>query len=236
MTTTFAGIVIKWLGQACFLLSLGGGTHILIDPPHPEVGYAISARSIATDAVFVSHNHPDHNFVEAAIGTPQIVTGLTQPGTTDGTMLNGRLVYKRIFAYHDNEQGKLRGPDTITVFQANGLRIVHLGDLGQLALTPDQIQQIGHVDVLMIPVGGFFTIDGNQAVEIVRELHPRVILPMHYGTPALTPDLRDKLAPADGFLAAMKGIAQVVTVKKRDLTLSVKSLPKKTTIYILRYE
>jgi len=73
-------------------------------------------------------------------------------------------------------------------------------------------------------------------VEIVRELHPRVILPMHYGTPALTPDLRDKLAPADGFLAAMKGIAQVVTVKKRDLTLSVKSLPKKTTIYILRYE
>jgi len=236
LNTTFAAIVFKWLGQACFLLSLGGSSHILIDPPHPQIGYAVAAHSIPADAVFVSHNHPDHNFVEAAMGAPQVVEPLTQPGSTDGKLLDGKLVYNRIFAYHDNEEGRQRGPDTITVFQANGLRIVHLGDLGQFALTPEQISQIGHVDVLMIPVGGFFTIDGNQAAEIVRELQPRVILPMHYGTPALTPDLRSKLAPADTFLAAMKGKAKVVVVHGRDLKLSVKTLPKSQTIYILRYQ
>jgi len=236
MHTTFAGIVIKWLGQACFLLSLGGGSHILIDPPHPQVGYAITANSIACDAVFVSHEHMDHNFVEAAIGSPPIVEPLSGPGVASGTELGGRLEYQRIFAYHDNEHGALRGPDTITVFEANGLRIVHLGDLGQLALTQDQISEIGHVDVLMIPVGGFYTIDGNQAAEIVRELKPRVILPMHNGTPALNPDLQSKLAPADVFIGAMKGKADIVRVTDRTLTLSVHSLPKKATIYLLPYE
>lgn len=114
--------------------------------------------------------------------------------------------------------------------------VYHLGDLGQLALTPAQVKAIGRIDILMIPVGGFFTIDGPQAAAIVAQLHPRVILPMHYATPALNPDLRSKLAPPVGFLAAMKGHAAIVSVHSRDLTLSPKTLPKTPTIYLLRYE
>ena len=234
--------IIRWLGQACFLITTLAGTHILIDPPHPQVGYHIVAGTIPAQVVFVSHEHPDHNFVEAAMDNPTVVNPLSQPGTANGKVSTPRgnktevINYQRIFAYHDNVQGKQRGADTITVVQTGGLRIVHLGDLGQLALTPEQIHEIGRVDVLMIPVGGFYTIDGTQAAAIAAQLHPRVIIPMHYGTPALSADLRTKLAPPDAFLTAMAGKANVVRIRARDLRLSPKTLPKTPTIYMLRYE
>lgn len=234
-------LIIRWLGQACFLLWTLTGPHLLIDPPNPQVGYHIAAHSIAADEVFVSHEHPDHNYVAAAQGTPHdrfVLTGPLDPVTATDykTSVAGRFDNERIFAYHDNVQGKQRGPDTITVMQEGGLRVCHLGDLGQFSLTPEQIKEIGRVDVLMIPVGGFFTIDGPQAAAVVGQLRPRVILPMHYRTAALNPDLRAKLAPPDAFLAAMKGKAAVVRVPARDLTLSPRTLPKTPTIYLLRYE
>ena len=234
-----AALVIRWLGQACFLLTTAGGTHALIDPPNPQVGYHVAAHSIPADIVFVSHNHPDHNYVEAAQGKPEIVeplAGLCDTETSSLSDGSDGYKYKRLSAYHDNVQGAKRGLDTITVLRMGNLRVCHLGDLGQFSLMPAQVKAIGHVDILMIPVGGFFTIDGPQAAAIVAELHPRVILPMHYRTPALNPDLRAKLAPPDAFLAAMRGKAQVVHVRARDLSLSPTTLPKKPTIYLLRYE
>ncbi len=157
-------------------------------------------------------------------------------GIDSSQIHDGDYYYARLSAYHDNVHGAKRGPDTITVIQTGGLNICHLGDLGQLALTPNQVRNIGHVDILMIPIGGFFTIDGPQAAAIVAQLHPRVILPMHYGTPALNPYLRSKLAPPAAFLTAMRGKAKIVSVKARDLSLSPKTLPKAPTIYLLRYE
>lgn len=247
-------LILRWLGQACFLLTTLAGSHILIDPPHPAVGYHITAHSIPANVVFVSHEHPDHNYVEAAAavgGTPPKVIqplplsqgserengtfSFAHSGTKSGAEAD-KFTFERISAYHDNNGGTQRGPDTITVIQTGGLRVCHLGDLGQLALTPSQIKAIGHVDVLMIPAGGFFTIDGPQAAAIVRQLHPRVILPMHYGTPALAPDLRTKLAPPDSFIRAMQGQAKVVHLTSRDLRLSPQTLPKTPTIYLLRYE
>ena len=212
----FAALVIRWLGQACFLLTTGAGAHLLIDPPGPQVGYHVAAHSLPADSVFVSHHHPDHDYVEAAQGKPEVIEPLTGPRDTEsGSLSDGGEVYRyeRLAAYHDNVRGAKRGPDTITVLSAGGLRVCHLGDLGQLALTPRQVQEIGRVDVLMIPVGGFFTIDGPQAAIIVGQLHPRVILPMHYGTPALNPGLRAKLAPPGAFLSAMRGKAGVVHVR-----------------------
>jgi len=276
-------LIIRWLGQACFLLSALTGTHILVDPPNPQVGYHIAAHSVPAGAVFVSHEHPDHNYTAAARGT----SGAYGPGGTPGTgrysiiqpgpaptpqqfdvlsdsfshhpisiapspapgwektgdvnaALEGQtplmVPYERIFAYHDDVHGAKRGTDIITVFQTGGLRVCHLGDLGQLSLTPEQVREVGHVDVLMIPVGGFFTVDGPQAAAIVGQLHPRVILPMHYRTAALNPDLRAKLAPPEAFLTAMRGKAAVIRVSARDLTLSPQTLPKTPTIYLLRYE
>ena len=245
--------VIRWLGQACFLITTLAGSHLLIDPPHPEIGYHIAAHSIPADVVFVSHNHPDHNFVDAAEGHPfivqpsgnikQSVAENTQGNVTysgnfidSGTSKSKEYSFQRIFAYHDNVHGAKRGFDTITVLHTGGLSICHLGDLGQLALTPNQIHEIGHVDILMIPVGGFFTIDGTNAAKIVAQLHPHVILPMHYQTPALSADIKSKLAPPDAFLAAMQGHAKIVHIGARDLNLSPSTLPKTPTIYLLRYE
>lgn len=245
--------VIRWLGQACFLIMTLGGAQILIDPPAPSVGYHITAHSIPADIVFVSHEHSDHNYVAAAKptprGTPEFVSPLPPP-TPPNTEEYGDLSYtfgspglpaetikaRQVFAYHDDVHGKERGPDTITILQTGGLRIVHMGDIGETVLTDAQIAAIGRVDVLMIPVGGFFTVDGAQAARLVEQLKPRVIIPMHYRTQMLNADLHAKLHPRDEFLSAMQGKAQIIYAKARDLKLSPKTLPKTPTIYVLRYQ
>ena len=242
--------VIRWLGQACFLITTLMGTRVLIDPPNPQVGYHISAHSIPANIVFVSHEHPDHNFTQAAsnigVQSPRVIQPL--PLTVDNVRQDGmytfgpkgdeveKLVFRRISAYHDDNGGKQRGPDTVTVLTTGGLRIVHMGDIGELTLTEDQVKEIGHVDVLMIPIGGFFTVDGTQAAALVGQLHPRVIIPMHYGTAALNPGLRSKLASPQAFLAAMRGKATVVHIRARDLRLSPRTLPATPTVYLLRYQ
>ncbi len=242
--------MFRWLGQACFLLTTLMGTRILIDPPHPQVGYAIAAHSVPANLVFVSHTHFDHNFVEAAAPIAGNIPHVEQPLPLSATLQEtsgaysfgptgaevDKVTFERLSAFHDNNGGKERGPDTLTVIETGGLRIVHMGDIGQLQLTPEQVTAIGRVDVLMLPVGGFFTVDGPQAAALVEQLKPRVILPMHYATPALSADLQAKLAPAAPFLAAMKGHAQIVTMKTRDLRLSPKTLPKTPTVYVLRYQ
>jgi len=244
--------VIRWLGQACFLLLTLGGAHVLIDPPAPAIGYHIAARSLPADLVLVSHEHSDHNFVQAAAPTeraaPKIISPLPLQALTplhykQGTYSFGakalsadQVVFTRIPAYHDSVRGQERGPDTLTVVETGGLRIAHMGDIGELALTPEQVSALGRIDVLMIPVGGYFTVDGSQAAALVAQLHPRAIIPMHYRTQALTPQLKTKLAPVDGFLLAMRGKANVVHVSTRDLSLSPATLPKTPTIYILRYQ
>lgn len=243
--------IIRWLGQACFLLMTLGGAHVLIDPPAPAIGYHVAARSIPADLVLVSHEHSDHNFVQAAAPTPRAAPEIVQPlalqalnplhykqGTYSygaGQLAADRVVFTRIPAFHDNVQGQERGPDTVTLIETGGLRIAHMGDIGELQLTAEQINALGRVDVLMLPVGGFFTVDGTQAAALVAQLHPRVIIPMHYRTQALTPQLKTKLAPVDVFLLAMRGKANVVHAKARDLQLSPATLPKTPTIYILRY-
>lgn len=245
--------VIRWLGQACFLIMTLGGAHVLIDPPGPAVGYRIAAHSVPADLVFVSHQHPDHNYVAAARptgrGPTKVIKPLAPPAppSTDEYgdvnysfgapgLAADRVQARQVFAFHDNARGKQRGPDTITVLDSGGLRIAHLGDIGQTTLTDDQIKAIGRVDVLMIPVGGFFTVDGAQAAALVAQLKPRVIIPMHYRTQVLSADLRSKLATRDAFLSAMQGKAQVVTITARDLKLSPKTLPATPTIYLLRYQ
>ncbi len=244
--------IIRWLGQACFLLMTLGGAHVLIDPPAPQIGYHIAARSIPADLVLVSHEHSDHNFVKAAAPTgraePKIVAPLPlqtlaplhyKQGTYSfgaGALAADRVVFTRIPAFHDNVHGQERGQDTLTLIETGGLRIAHLGDIGETALTPEQVNALGRVDVLMLPVGGYFTVDGSQAAALVAQLHPRVIIPMHYRTQALTPALKTKLAPADVFLLAMRGKATVVHLSARDLSLSPATLPKTPTIYILRYQ
>lgn len=161
---------VKWLGRACFLLESARGLHVLTDPFDDTVGYP--PPNITVDVVTVSHQHFDHNAVELLPGNPVVVEG-------DGNHIARGIAFKGIATYHDQEQGALRGPNTVFVFEIDLIRICHLGDLGHL-LSAEQVQAIGRVDLLLIPVGGTYTIDAEEAYEIVSALKPRTVVPMHY--------------------------------------------------------
>ncbi|MDI6709541.1 MAG: MBL fold metallo-hydrolase [Thermoanaerobacterales bacterium] len=195
---------IQWLGHACFLLE-SGGRRLLTDPFDAAVGYPLAR--VTVDYVTVSHLHHDHNNVKALPGRPRVID---TPGrqVLDGLEING------LQTYHDREKGAKRGPNTVFVLEWEGLRVCHLGDLGHL-LSPDQVAAIGTVDVLCIPVGGFYTIDAAEAAETVATLAPAVVLPMHYKT-----DYTDfPIAPVEDF---SKRFAQVERLPALEITAPVK--------------
>lgn len=163
---------IEWLGHACFLITSGGGTRIVTDPFNEEVGYPLPR--VEADIVTVSHQHFDHNAVAVVGGRPRVVEG---PGDhrPEGVSVRG------VSTFHDQEEGRKRGTNTVFVITVDGLNVCHLGDLGHL-LSPEQVRLIGPVDVLLVPVGGTYTIDAAEAAETVTALRPRVVIPMHYKT------------------------------------------------------
>jgi L-ascorbate metabolism protein UlaG (beta-lactamase superfamily) len=163
---------IKWLGHACFLIETADGTRIVTDPFNEEVGYPLPA--VEAEIVTVSHQHFDHNAVAVVRGRPHVVQ---EPGEHR----LGTITIKGVSTFHDAEQGAKRGANVVFVIEADGLRICHLGDLGHL-LNEEQLRRIGRVDVLLVPVGGTFTIDAGQAAETVAALRPRIAVPMHYKT------------------------------------------------------
>lgn len=162
---------IQWLGQASFLLTLNGGKTIITDP-FQEIGYPIPG--IAADIVTVSHQHRDHNGVENVPGKPYIIRN-------EGVYSFEEIIITGIHSYHDKSKGEQRGRNIIFVIETEGIRVCHLGDLGHF-LETEHIEKIGKVDVLMVPVGGYYTISPDEAVKVVEELKPRYVLPMHYKT------------------------------------------------------
>ena len=219
------GLTIKWLGHACFLITTMAGTNIVFDPYPIEVGRRLPA--ISGDVVFVSHSHSDHSAVGALKSSRNVIRPLSGKSTDKGSfkLHNEVIYYKSILTYHDGLKGKRRGTNTVRLIVADGVRICHLGDLGHV-LTASQVKAVSPVDVLMIPVGGVYTIDGATAKKVVQQLKPKYVIPMHYKTPWL----KVKLQPADGFLKGYKH------VKHADrLVVSKDSLPKETTVVVLKY-
>ncbi|MFZ5631772.1 MAG: MBL fold metallo-hydrolase [Bacillota bacterium] len=163
---------ILWLGHACFMIILSNGKAVITDPFDQKLGYPVP--NLAADFVTVSHQHFDHNAVKSVPGKPVVVQ-------EEGRHSFAGITFTGVSSFHDNAGGGQRGKNTIFVIEAEGLRVCHLGDLGHV---PDagQAAKIGAVDILMVPVGGFYTIGPDQAVEVVDQLSPRVVLPMHYKT------------------------------------------------------
>ncbi|MBQ3480829.1 MAG: MBL fold metallo-hydrolase [Oscillospiraceae bacterium] len=155
-------MTITFYGHACFKLDSLCGS-ILFDPFAPGKVPGWKLPALEADKVLCSHGHSDHNWAEGVALT--------------GRPFTGEIV--RIPSFHDDKRGLLRGKNTITLVEAEGLRVVHMGDIG-CALTAEQIAALGRVDVLMIPVGGHYTVDAAQAWEIVRSLDPAIVMPMHY--------------------------------------------------------
>ena len=214
-------MVISWYGQACFRLQTGQNT-IAIDPFDKKIG--LTPPSFGADLVLVTHEHFDHSNVEAIKGDPFMIDG---PGEYE----HHGIRVKGIDSYHDNTEGSERGLNTLYRIQSEGLRLVHCGDLGQKELTDEQIDAMGFVDVLFIPVGGFFTINGKEAASIVKKVQPRVVVPMHYKVSSLAVN---ELEPVDSFVEAMS--AQGVEPQDKLTIKSAKLQPEeqRTEVFIFK--
>lgn len=167
-------MIIRCIGHACFVMELDNGMRLVTDPYDDSCGYPV--QSLKADAALVSHHHHDH----AAVETVDCGKVIDQAGVHT---LAADVKVTAVKAYHDNQGGALRGETLLFLVEAEGLRVAHLGDLGHLP-TKEQIAALAPVDVLMVPVGGHFTIDAQEAQDTARLLQARVILPMHYRTEA----------------------------------------------------
>ncbi len=209
---------ITWLGHSCFLIR-SSHSRILTDPYSPSLGYSIGKPSV--NIVTISHEHPDHSGIEGVGGQPRVVSG---PGEYE----IGDVFITGIASFHDAEKGKLRGKNTIYLIETDDLALCHLGDLGHV-LTASQVEDIGKVDILFLPVGGGATIDGTKAAEVVRQIEPKVVVPMHYKTPAV----HRELDSVDRFLKEM-GVRDVIPQPK--LTFTKNSLPLTTQVFLCDYK
>lgn len=162
---------IQWIGHASFLIETGNRS-IITDPYEAYTGYPL--LNLPADIVTVSHDHNDHNAVHTVAGNPRVIKG-NGSFDLDGIHIEG------IGAYHDQHQGRDRGPITIYRFSMEGLSLVHLSDLGHLP-GEELVQKLQPVDILLVPVGGVYTIDAKGAMETIRRLQPRIVIPMHFKT------------------------------------------------------
>lgn len=163
---------IKWFGHSCFLLTGESGVKILMDPMGPGTGYQLDP--VEADAVTASHAHSDHNYFEIATGNPLKIVD-EGPYSVKDAIITG------VPTYHDSVLGAKRGSNMIYVVEIEGMRIVHLGDLGHV-LDEETIAKLSPVDVLLVPIGGYYTISAAQALEVANQLKPNVLIPMHYRT------------------------------------------------------
>lgn len=206
---------ITWLGHASFLIE-SEDTCIVTDPFAKRVGYPIYAGKV--DIVTVSHDHYDHNAVELLQGNPRVVRQ-TGEFTVDGTQITG------FDSFHDKRQGQERGPNIIFKFVTEGISLLHLGDLGHV-LAPEMAAGLGQIDVLMLPVGGRFTVDAGEAFTIAELLQPRIIIPMHYKTPPCTV----QVGPVEAFTMKYDRV-----VKLPCLWLEREDIGKRSGVIVLDY-
>lgn len=216
---------LQYLGHAAFLLQVGG-TRFLLDPFDPNSGYG--KLDLEADYITISHEHMDHNYIAAApMGKP--IRGLSPDGLgwEDVSLsLTGVNIFT-VPAYHDNAAGKLRGRNAIFVFDTGNMRFVHLGDLGH-QLSPEQADKLIPVDVLLVPVGGHFTLDAQEAWQLVEVLQPAVVIPMHYRTEATR---NWPIAPLDEFV---KGRENMRKDKEAVVKISKGALPQEREIWVMK--
>ncbi len=209
-------VTFRWFGQACFEID---SSSTVVTDPHDGDSVGLHVPETKGDFVIISHDHYDH-----ASGK-SMVSG---DGSTviEGTDTSGseQIDLERFVSYHDKVSGDARGENIISKFQVDGASICHLGDLGHL-LDEDKIEEIKPVDVLLIPVGGKFTIDGLEAAELVRSLEPRIVIPMHYKVDGLK-------VPVSGPERFLKDIEKDYVVRRVE-ELSFDALPEDKSVYVL---
>jgi L-ascorbate metabolism protein UlaG (beta-lactamase superfamily) len=210
---------VKWLGHACFLITSKGGVRIITDPYAVGGGINYSPVRETADVVVVSHDHSDHSNVSAVQGKPEVVKG-------NATKTAKGIQFKGIASYHDASQGEQRGPNTIFCFNVDDLKLCHLGDLGHV-LSPEQVNKIGAVDILFVPVGEPYTIGASAASQVCDQLKPKVVIPMHFKTPRCA-------YPIAGVEDFLKGKKNVRRVGGSEVEFEREKLPPATEIVLLQ--
>lgn len=203
---------IIWKGHSCFQFVVTRGKQeqvkIVVDPYDDSVG--LRPPALDADILLITHDHKDHNNVKGVKGDPFVITN---PGEYEVK----EVFIKGISSFHDDEKGDKRGHNTIYVFEAEGIRVCHLGDLGQKELTPRQVEELGAVHIACVPVGGEYTIGPQEASRVIKQIDPRIVIPMHY---ALEKNPL-KIGGVEEFLKAMGAKQsepqQKLVVKEKDL-------------------
>lgn len=214
---------IKYIGHASFFLKTKDA-RVVTDPYDPKM-VGLKFPKTEADIVTISHHHGDHDYKDGISGEPLVIDW---PGEYEK---NG----VRIFGYksfHDNKQGAERGENILFKFEVENISILHCGDMG---VVPNQelLDEIGDVDILMVPVGGFYTIGPDEATEVVKKIEPSLVIPMHYNDPALDQKTFGKLVPLADFLKKFgmekPEMIDQLTIKKEELGEEIKIVPMKRT-------
>lgn len=209
---------ITWLGHAAFLIETNGLR--VVNDPYSTADDRIRYQPISmpADIVTVSHDHFDHNFVTCLTGDPKVIKGAGQ-NTVKGITIAG------IDTFHDPSQGSERGENVLYIIEAEDLRICHTGDLGHL-LSTAQVQALGTIDILLVPVGGLYTVNAEEAWQIVEDLSPSIVVPMHFKTPSLD----FPIAPVGEFLEGKDNVFQAGSAS---FEITRQDLPPKLKIIVL---
>ncbi|MFH0905341.1 MAG: MBL fold metallo-hydrolase [bacterium] len=206
---------IRWIGHSCLQFK-GGNIAVITDPFSDEIGLKLPA--LQSDLVTVSHNHYDHNHVAGV--TAKIVFD------TPGEFEFGGIRIRGFRTWHDEEAGTARGSNVMFMFEIDGVKVLHCGDLGH-PLSPEFLEKINGVDVLAVPVGGKYTLSAAQAAQLVRDIEPKIVIPIHYHVPGLKIDINN----ASDFINRLGSETRSVGT----LSVTKKSLPTEgTIIYMLK--
>jgi len=205
---------ISWLGHSCFQLR-GKNVTLITDPFSPQLGHSLG--KISAPIVTISHNHPGHNYVSGVDGDPRVVRGPGEYEISD-VLITG------VASYHDDKHGQELGRNTIYIIHMDDLVICHLGDLGHV-LQEEQLEEVADADMLLVPIGGQHTINAAQAAEVISQVEPHIVIPMHYSLPP-----GDAPNPLDKFCREM-GIEAINPQPKLSITRS--ALPAETQVVIL---
>lgn len=209
---------LHWYGHASFLLTNDLGKTLLLDPFNEKVGYPIP--EYAAELVLVSHGHYDHANVTAVKSEFSLIRHVGE------FSLCGYRI-KRSPCFHDDQQGALRGQNIISVIEADGQRVCHMGDIGH-ELTPELVKEIGQIDFLLLPVGGGYTVDAETACRIAEVIAPKHIIPMHYKTDSCILGI----GPADAFLAHFAADA----IRHTDADLSLAEVEESARVLMMAYQ
>lgn len=210
-------MIIQWFGHSYFRVDTKN--KIIAIDPYSESSTGLKPSRFKADLLLITHQHEDHNNKSVIMGDPLVLEG---PGEIE----TGGIFIEGIHSFHDKKQGKTRDSNTIYLIKSEGVTFCHLGDLGEKDLKEEALEKVANVDILLVPIGGNYTIDYEEAVSLINQIEPKIIIPMHYALP----QLKIKLDPLDKFIKAISKKPEVLD----KLVIRKTQLPKETKLIVLK--